>query len=135
MQAVRARDLTVHAAGRVDVNPLTGSWVNTETRSRWLAALDVRADGERLRVRGWGGDPRSPADWGEGEVEMVCATAIDATEAGGMVARFATSRFETELHATLNQGLLVVVAFNRTSGAAAPGMMAREFFRRAEERS
>jgi hypothetical protein len=120
----------------IDLSPLAGSWINTETRRRWLSAIDVRVEGGHLRIHPWGGDAPSPADWGEREAEMVCATAIDSAEGGGCVATFPLDSMETELHATLNQGLLVVVAFNRTQdAAAAPGMVTREFFRRAGERS
>lgn len=63
---------------------------------------------------------------------MVCATAIESSEGGGCVATFRLGAMETELHATLNQGLLVVVAFNRTQeSGSAPGLVTREFFRRA----
>jgi len=119
----------------IDPSPLAGSWINTETRQRWLAAIDVRVDGAGLRIHPWGGDAPSPSDWGEREAEMVCATAIDSSEGGGCVATFPLHSMETELHATLNQGLLVVVAFNRTRDPKlTPGLVTREFFRRAGER-
>ena len=137
LQALRARDRAGApgpAAEPLDLTPLAGSWINTETRRRWLATLDVRVDGKRLRIHPRGGDAPSPADWGEREAEVVCATAIDSREAGGCVATFPLPSMESELHATLNQGLLVVVAFNRTDDpAAAPGSVTREFFRRAGE--
>lgn len=136
-QALRARDrVTSHdrAAGPIDLTPLAGSWINTETRRRWFAALDMRVENGRLRIHPRGGDAPSPADWGERDAEVVCATAIDSREAGGCVATFPLDSMETELHATLNQGLLVVVAFNRTDDpAGAPGSVTREFFRRAGE--
>lgn len=120
----------------IDLRSLAGTWVNTETRWRWLSSIDVRVDGERLRLHPWGGDEPSPRDWGEREADMVCATAIDSTEGGGCVATFPLDSMEAELHATLNQGLLVVVAFNRTHDpATAPGLVTREFFRRAGERA
>lgn len=116
MNALRARDLSVRSPGPVDPSPLAGSWINTETRRRWLTSIEIRVDGDRVRIH-----PRGRFDWGEREAEMVCAASIDSAEAGGCVARFPP---EAELHATLNQGLLVVVAFQHT-------MVAREFFRRA----
>jgi len=120
----------------IDLAPLAGSWINTETRRRWLSAIDMHTDGGRLYIHAWGGDEPSPADWGVREAEIVCATAIESSDAGGCVVTFPFASMETELHATLNQGLLVVVAFNRTQDAAtAPGLVTREFFRRAGERS
>ena len=66
---------------------------------------------------------------------MVCATAIDSSEGGGFVASFPLGPVESELHATFNQGLLVVVTFNRTADPeSAPGLVAREFFCRAGDR-
>ena len=137
LQAFRLRDRTTAADGvapSIDPAPLVGSWVNTETRSRWLSRIQVRAEGQNLRVHAFGGDGRSPADWGEREADLVCATAIDSSEGGGYVATFPLESMESELQATLNQGLLVVVAFNRIRhGAAAPGCVTREFFRRVGE--
>ena len=134
LQAFRLRDRTT-AADRVvpsiDLTPLLGSWVNTETRSPWLATIHVRADGPRLRIHPIGGSDPSPADWGEREADVVCTTAIDSSEGGGYVATFAMESMETEIQATLNQGLLVVVAFNRVHDSAmAPGRVTREFFHR-----
>jgi hypothetical protein len=135
-QALRARDRPAPASGPLDLTPLAGTWVNTETRRRWLAAIDVRVDGGQLRLHPRGGDAPSPADWGERAAEVVCAGAIDATDAGGCVATFPLDAMDSELHATLNQGLLVVVAFNRTHDpAAAPGLVTREFFRRAGDQA
>ena len=135
-QAFRARDRVDNPrpAASIDLSPLAGSWINTETRRRWIAALDLRVDGGRLRLHPWGGDAPAPVDWGEREAEMVCATAIDSSEGGGCMATFPFQSMESELHATLNQGLLVVVAFNRTADPkTAPGLVTREFFRRAGE--
>jgi hypothetical protein len=136
-QALRARDRIAPGAARpaIDLSPLAGSWINTETRRRWLASIDVRVDGPRLRLHPRGGDEPSPRDWGEREAEIVCAAGIDSSEGGGCVATFPFRTMVAELHATLNQGLLVVVAFNRMDDPdRAPGLVAREFFRRAEER-
>jgi hypothetical protein len=134
LQAFRLRDRTSAAGGvapSIDLTPLLGSWVNTETRSPWLATIHVRAEGPRLRIHPLGGSDPSPADWGEREADVVCTTAIDSSEGGGYVATFAMDSMDSELQATLNQGLLVVVAFNRMhDGANAPGRVAREFFHR-----
>lgn len=139
LQALRARDraaLRNRLPQAVDLSPLAGSWVNTESRRRWLAAIEMRVDGGRLHIHPFGGDRPSPADWGEREAEMVCAAAIDSTEGGGCVATFPFDSMESELQATLNQGLLVVVTFNHTQDpASSPGLVAREFFRRAGEAS
>src|SRR5688500_13087197 len=76
-QALRARDRMTQPdrISSIDLSPLAGSWINTETRRRWLSAIDVRVEGGHLRIHPWGGDAPSPADWGEREAEMVCATA------------------------------------------------------------
>jgi hypothetical protein len=137
LQALRLRDRTTRQGGlssSIDLSPLAGSWINTETRRPWLSSIEVRVDADRLRIHPRGGDAPSPADWGEREADLVCATAIDSTEAGGYVATFPLESMETEIQATLNQGLLVVVAFNRGRDAAsAPGRVTREFFRRVGE--
>jgi hypothetical protein len=133
LEEVRLRDRTTRggAGPAIDLSGLTGSWSNTETRSRWLARIDVRSEGDQLLIRPRGGDPRTPGDWGERAADVVCATAIDSSDAGGYIATFPLGAIETELQATLNQGLLVVLCFNRTGDpATAPGIVTREFFRR-----
>jgi len=133
LEALRLRDRTTlgGAVPTIDLSGLIGSWSNTESRSRWVSRIDVRGEGQRLLIHPRGGDPRTPADWGERAAEFVCATAIDSTEGGGYIATFPMPAMETELQATLNQGLLVVLCFNRTTDPeTAPGIVTREFFRR-----
>jgi hypothetical protein len=137
LEAVRLRDRTTLSDGAppsIDLSAFGGRWVNTEARWRWLASIDVRTEEGRLRVHPRGGNAPSPGDWGEREADLVCATSIDSREGGGYIATFPLGTMDTELQVTLNQGLLVVVAFNRTRDAAtAPGRVTREFFRRVGE--
>lgn len=119
LAAVRRRDRVSPAAGgtpEIDLSPLIGTWINTESRSRTISRIEVRRENGTLLI--------GPDDWGAVPASMVCATAVTSTEAGGYIADFSS---QAQLQATLNQGLLVVVVFSRTR---AGGRVTREFFRR-----
>ena len=98
----------------MDLSPLVGQWINTETRRPDISAISVRRENGTVLV--------APDNWAESPASMICATAITSAEAGGYVADFASK----QLQATLNQGLLVVVVFDRESRR-----VTREFFRRS----
>lgn len=117
----------------IDPSVLFGRWRNTETRWQWVREVEIRS-GPRLRVRGGGG--ASPAEWGEVPVEMIYTTGPDSAEVGGFSATFELAGMTTVIQATLNQGLMVVVAFNdaheRELGSS---RVTREFFAREENPS
>ena len=97
------------------LSPLVGSWVNTETRSQWIARIEVRDDNGTLRVR-----PFGKSDWGERPATAVYAAGVASTEGAAWIADFSESRVE----ALVNSGLLVVVAHDGRR-------FMREFFRRS----
>jgi hypothetical protein len=99
----------------MDLSPLVGNWVNTETRSEWIARIEVRDDNGRLFVH-----PIGKADWEERPATAVYAAGITSTEGAAWIADFSQSRVE----ALLNSGLLVLVAHDGRR-------FTREFFRRS----
>ena len=100
----------------MDLSPLLGKWVNTETRSQWIAHVEVREDAGALLVHPYG----HGGDWGERPATMVCASSVTSREGAAWVADFPNSRIESMVHG----GLLVLVAFTGRR-------FTREFFRRS----
>ena len=99
----------------LDLSPLVGNWVNTETRSQWIARIEVRDGNGTLLVH-----PFGRADWGERPASAVYAARVTSGEGAAWIADFSESRVE----ALLNSGLLVLVAHDGRR-------FMREFFRRA----
>src|SRR5947209_19262263 len=101
MDAMRLSDRNVGAdAASLDVTPLVGSWTNTETRTQWVRRLDVQEDDGRLLVHLEGAQP-----WPARKAEAVYAATIQGAEATGFRVVFE----DTEIQATLNQGLMVLL--------------------------
>ena len=118
MDALRLADRNVGAdAPSLDLTPLAGNWTNTETRTQWVRRLDIREDGGQLLVHLEGAQP-----WSARNADAVYAATINGAEATGFRVVFE----DTEVQATLNQGLMVLVTFN--DGAAK--RVTREFFAR-----
>jgi hypothetical protein len=118
MDALRLADRNVGAdAASLDLTPIVGNWINTETRTQWIRRLDVHEDGDRLLVDLEGAQP-----WPARKAEAVYAATIQGVEASGFRVVFE----DAEIQATLNQGLMVLVTFN--DGAAK--RVTREFFAR-----
>ena len=98
----------------LDLSPLVADWVNTDSRSQWIARIKVRDDNGTLRVH-----PFGRADWGEQPATAVYAARVTSGEGAAWIADFSDSRVE----ALLNSGLLVLVAHDGRR-------FMREFFRR-----
>ena len=109
----------------VDHSVLLGRWRNTETRWQWVREIEIAA-GPRVRIRG-GSD--APSDWGDAPIDAVYTTAPDSNEVGGFSASFELDGMTSLVQATLNQGLLVVVAFNDAQDGGR-SRVTREFFAR-----
>jgi len=115
---------------KLDVAPLVGSWKNTETRWQWIRRVDIRDDGGTLTVRLQGGAEPAPRLW-SGAVDAVYAGSSDGSEATGFRALFDHGAMRSEVQATLNQGLMVLVSFNDVDDdALGPSRVTREFFAR-----
>lgn len=120
----------------IDLSPLCGVWINTETRSTWLSRIEVRDERGTLIVHPFGGLGGSPHDWGEGRAEMVCATGVTSHEGGGFVANLSLELLDAQLQANLSQGLLIVATFSHIrDGASVRGRVTREYFRPAHRGS
>jgi hypothetical protein len=97
---------------KLGVGALVGTWTNTETRWQWIRRVDIREDGGSLMVRMHGGAEASPRQWGPEEIEALYAASAGDTEAAGFRALFDHGSMRSEVQATLNQGLMVLVSFN-----------------------
>lgn len=109
----------------IDPSALYGRWRNTETRWQWVSELEI-TPGPRLRVRGGA----SQNDWGEVPIDTVYTTGPDSAEIGGFAASFEIEGYTSMIQATMNMGLMVIVAFNDTHDDAQPSRVTREFFAR-----
>lgn len=117
LASLRRRDRVLHPSGiapPIDVSPLVGTWINTETRWQWLSRIEIREDNGGVLVRAHGA-----AEWDETRATIVCA--------GGFVAEFSLPGMQTKIMAMVHQGLLVLVAFNDFRDGTS--RFAREFFR------
>lgn len=111
----------------LDPSALYGRWRNTETRWQWIREIEI-APGPRLRIRG-GVD--TPSDWGEMPIDTVYTTGPDSAEVGGFSATFEVAGVMSMIQATMNMGLMVVVAFNDVQEpASGANRVTREFFAR-----
>ena len=127
--AVRAGDRDAASARPLDVAPLLGTWINTESRWQWIRRLEVRDDGGDLTVRMTGGNEPSPQRWGPRPVEAVYAASIHGGDAVAFRASFDHGEMRSEVQATLNQGLMVLVAFTDATDDGT-SRVTREFFAR-----
>lgn len=118
----------------LDLSALIGTWTNTETRWQWIRSVEIRNDGKALALELRGGVEPSPRSW-RGSAERVYAASPEGTAAEGFRAVFRHERMRSEVQATLNQGLMVLVSFNDVlDGGAGPSRVTREFFARTDGR-
>ena len=111
---------------------MAGEWVRTNDKPQWIGALDVRADGDGLLVRVYGGGAGpSPQEWGVARSTTVYAGALTSGDAsaGAFIAHYTLPDADVELQANLNLGLLVVATYItfRDKGQYAD-RFTREFF-------
>jgi hypothetical protein len=137
LRTLREHDRIVLARPRLrlDVRPFAGTWHKTNPAPQWIDRLVIQvkdgAEGDGLRVRIFGSQPPSPADWGEACAEALYASAIDASAGGAFVASYGFAAFDVEVEANLNLGLLIVATFVRWKRDGGADRFTREFFYRS----
>jgi hypothetical protein len=111
------------------VNPMYGTWRNTDPHSSGVVSLAFARD----RVQAWAsaGRPGAPIDLGQGEVEWY-AGREDATPIA-FTARLPSATDEVLLQGNINRGLMILAAY-RCSATSEPlaGRFSREFYGRRE---
>jgi hypothetical protein len=115
----------------LDIDPILGTWVNTNPSSRGIVRLHLSSTDGGLTIRPFAAGGAVPGDWGEIPADAVYG---DRLEAGTAVAFTAGRDFgfmRSQLQANVSLGLLIVAAFHVfTDGSQRSNFYAREFYRR-----
>jgi hypothetical protein len=111
------------------LDAMLGDWINTNPGSRGIVRVVVEARGGGLAIRAFGaGSP--PRDWGETAAEALYADGARSDHGMAWTARYDFGFLESHLQGNVNQGLLIVAAFNRfTDGSGRSSYFSREFYR------
>jgi hypothetical protein len=105
----------------IDLSPLTGSWQIFFPHPTGLTRVEVKPDGDGLRVHAFGSGGEDPPDWGETEARVV-AENVGGGLAQGFRATYDHGFQTVELFGYLNRGVLAVdcgTSFSDDSGRAA----------------
>ena len=113
-----------------DLSMLAGTWINTNPRTRGIAGMQARVDGDLLRVRISGAGEREPVDWGE-----TAATVYHERNDEGLeqpfLAFYEFGGTRVALQGFLRQGVLVILAFTRFADQSRrSSYFSKEFFHR-----
>jgi hypothetical protein len=127
-----AIDVTPRPRVEAGANPtmLTGTWVNTNPRSRGIVSMEGRIDGNLLRIRIRGAAETDTVDWGETAAAVYHERNDEGLEQP-FVASYDFGTTRVALQGFLRQGVLVILAFTKfddDSGRA--NYFSKEFFSR-----
>jgi len=125
--------MVTHMDGQ-DCSLLVKTWMNTNENTRGIRRVSVadRHGSLWVRIEGAGGD--SPRDWGEVPVDAVYAAAPESRVPMSFNATFDLGSMRSHVQANVNQGLLVMVAFNSfTDDSGRAAYFSREFFHEAAQ--
>lgn len=102
------KDYVVNA---VALDPLLGTWVNCDHKTRGLIRLMIAASGKEITVHGFGACSPNPCDWGvvNGNVYSLGVT---ATSAMAFTAVYNAGFKQTIIVGHLMYGVLVVETFD-----------------------
>jgi hypothetical protein len=112
----------------VDAEPLVGTWLNTDKKTRGIVRLFLTLNGGALKVRAFGACDPAPCDWGEVQ-GAAFSSGVSSNEGMAFTALFDFGFMETLLAVYLKGGILVLDSFNTfndDSGRA--NYFSREFF-------
>ena len=111
------------------LDPLVGTWVNTNPDARGIVKLVLDAQDHDLTVQAYGADDPTPYDWGQIKVDAVYPAGIRPHECMGFVANYDFDFMEAQLQGNMNLGLLIVASFNAfKDDSGRSDYFAREFF-------
>lgn len=124
-------DERVEAGEALSLEPLSGSWLNTNSTSRGIARADLSVKGNGLTLRvAAAGDP-APHDWGETDVQVFAADTSSA-EAMAFSAFYDFGFMETLLQGHVRQGVLIIAKFDTfKDNSGRSSYFSKEFFFRA----
>ena len=125
---VRAKDRR-RADGSIDLSPMLGTWINTNTASRGIVKVILSSDDGALAVQAFGACDPEPCDWGRASNVVACAAGPGSQEPMGFTARYTFDFLEMRLEANLSRGLLIIASFNTFhDDSGRSNFFSREFF-------
>jgi hypothetical protein len=117
-----------------EIDPLLGSWINTNRTSQGIVSLRLASRNGRLTISAISTRAGSlPADWGEITADALYSDRHDSGKIVAFTARRDFDGMTAHLQANVSLGLLIIAVFyvvHDASGRA--NFYAREFYRRAE---
>lgn len=127
-----ASDASHGPEDRAAHEPLSGTWVNTNSASRGLSKVILAVRGGQLLVRVFGVCDPALCDWGEVSA-LLFTKSICFPEAMAFTASYDLGFMEAELLAHVKLGVLVIAKFDRfKDGSGRSNAFSREFFYRAD---
>ena len=125
---VRAKDRQ-HAEGSIDLSPMLGTWINTNTASRGIVKVILSSDDGKLAMQAFGACDPAPCDWGPASDVVACAAGPGSREPMGFTAGYHFDFMEMRLEANLSRGLLIIASFNTfLDESGRSDFFSREFF-------
>lgn len=113
----------------LDVRPLLGTWINTNTATAGIAKAVVAQENGDLHLRVFGAGELELYDWGAVPVKSVCAEGICSRRAISFTAEYDFGFLETELQTNLSKGLLIITTLNTfKDGSGRSNYFSREYF-------
>jgi hypothetical protein len=116
----------------MNVDRLTGRWLNTDRNTRGLSEITIGQTGEQFSVRAVGVGADQPIDWVAKNVRPLANLEEEAGQRGiTLVADFDFPFMKAETYLRVNKGVLVIVEFNTfTDQSRRTNYVNREFFYR-----
>jgi len=95
----------------IDFTPVLGTWINTNTKTRWIEKFTLTKHDEQILMHAYGAE--SLNDWGETEVTPF----VDhMNKENAFCARYERNSVESFLAANMNKGLCIIIGWtNETS--------------------
>jgi hypothetical protein len=110
-------------ATEVDMSPLLGIWVNSNSQTHWIKRFTLGKLGNVFTIHAYGAT--QPFDWGEVEVVPY----MDNIGELAFHALYDLEPVHSLLAANTNKGLIIIAAFNRFKQASGrANFLCREFY-------
>ena len=117
----------------MNVDRLTGRWLNTDRNTRGLSEITIGQTGEQFSVRAVGVGTDDAIDWVATSVRPLANLEEEAGQRGiTLVADFDFGFMSAETYLRVNKGVLVIVEFNTfRDQSGRTNYVNREFFYRS----
>ena len=114
----------------LDLEPLMGSWVNTNPSPVFIRSIELKPGKNQLIMRVTGSEPGVPEDWGAAEAQPFSENTASPL-ATAFTALFDLGGIESMLQGYVVKGVLVIVSFTQVKdGRERSSSFGKEFFYR-----